>query len=741
MPLSEKMNLLFKPWWSKSQRNRVEGILLALTNISMQAAVYIATTPQTVDSTTADALNSTTLVPSNCTQVFENQGGWNAYAPIIVPIFTTTVNTVIFTRFQQIVANALQQSIIKRLLSGEEDQGINEESSSNIGLIQIFAEPQLSSSDIENFGMFVSDASNYCEIIEAVSNIAPMLLYLRMAYLNLPEARNVLYVGGAVTSVACALQWYLFSLLVSSNRTIKEKDIEIQGRMGRNIRRNDAIVGGVYQNKEETTLNGYADERNSASLRFNASVAGAHIINNLVYLGLSVVTLFIVNQEYPQLRGAPGTITFSYAMNLFAGSLLQVIYTLGDKYPKANVGLNKLILLDNLLKQMYELKNNPFLNIKYTTTLSNTPVDKAIQFSNFYFAIPPEDIDIDDDSENETDIKNNYRCLSKCITSHVKKLKPEATNIKDKINAVMQSQTANFINLPQSFSLDAGKMYRIYGGSGIGKSRFFATLLGIWPYATGDINFYCSRNEIYVMPQEQLFVKGSLLENIYYPDPVPNGFIIENNIDKTKSTKIKYDLESSLDAKILCQKMRQIGLDKEINRLGEVKDWGGVRDLSPGMEKRFSFLRMYMKAISGQHLPKIIMIDEANSGVDGQNGYFMEGLIRELRIKFPDVCVIFIKHDLDVHPELFNDDQKELAANDPDIFKGLTECEIIDLKRCTKPRLVAAETDPELGNYQDVSTQRYGLFFTTRSSYNKVPVSNTDEDIDIEDRFVTRNKM
>jgi hypothetical protein len=119
------------------------------------------------------------------------------------------LNFVLFYLLDLKVADAFQQDITRRILMGE-NNAVNNADCRNIGLMQLFAQHPLNTADIEQIGAHIYDAAKACSLIDELMAIVPMLLYGRMAYLHLPEARDTLYLGWAATAGACFLQRFIF---------------------------------------------------------------------------------------------------------------------------------------------------------------------------------------------------------------------------------------------------------------------------------------------------------------------------------------------------------------------------------------------------------------------------------------------------------------------------------------------------------------------------------------------------
>lgn len=180
-----------------------------------------------------------------------------------------------------------------------------------------------------------------------------------------------------------------------------------------------------------------------------------------------------------------------------------------------------------------------------------------------------------------------------------------------------------------SFSIKKGEIYGLLGGSGTGKTTLLKTMIYLNRPTTGDIfmdkvNLWKSdektqnemKKQMGVMFQfGALFSSMNVLENI--------GVMLKEYSDFS-------DKDISEIAKMWLLK---VGLKKEAATLYP-------SELSGGMKKRVALARALVLS------PKVLFLDEPNSGLDPASSRSLDRLVCELRESL-GITVVMVTHDID----------------------------------------------------------------------------------------------
>lgn len=221
-----------------------------------------------------------------------------------------------------------------------------------------------------------------------------------------------------------------------------------------------------------------------------------------------------------------------------------------------------------------------------------------------------------------------------------------------------------------SFSVKKGEIYGLLGGSGSGKTTLLKTMIYLNRPTTGDIwidgqNLWKSdektkdeiKKQMGVMFQfGALFSSQSVLENI--------GVMLREYSDFSPK-----DIEEISKMWLL-----KVGLKKESANLMP-------SELSGGMKKRVALARALVLS------PKVLFLDEPNSGLDPVSSRSLDALICELRDSL-GISVVMVTHDTD---SIFNILDRFLILDGHDIayegdLEGAKELENNPLKELFKMR-------------------------------------------------------
>ena len=175
--------------------------------------------------------------------------------------------------------------------------------------------------------------------------------------------------------------------------------------------------------------------------------------------------------------------------------------------------------------------------------------------------------------------------------------------ILDKRGEVIHSSDIEFRDVPivspngdilvrkLNFSIKSGQHLLIVGPNGCGKSSLFRILGGLWPVYGGLVR-KPSYSDIFYIPQRPYLSRGTLREQIIYPD----------NLREMRNKRVTDD--------DLLQILKILEIDQIMDRTGgwdAEEEWRDV--LSGGLQQRVAMARLFY------HAPKYAILDECTSSV------------------------------------------------------------------------------------------------------------------------------
>jgi len=177
-----------------------------------------------------------------------------------------------------------------------------------------------------------------------------------------------------------------------------------------------------------------------------------------------------------------------------------------------------------------------------------------------------------------------------------------------------------------SFVIKQGDFLGIIGPNGAGKSTLFDSMLGLNTTYTGTIKFF----------DEDIKKSKTYHQEIGY---VPQRPEFESNFPATVSDVVRMGLRKKSDNKKVDEILQQL-------MLHELRD-RRIGALSGGQLQRVFIAKALV------HDPKILILDEPNTGVDQQSINLFFGILKELNSK-QGITIIWSSHDLDAVNKLAN---------------------------------------------------------------------------------------
>ena len=212
-----------------------------------------------------------------------------------------------------------------------------------------------------------------------------------------------------------------------------------------------------------------------------------------------------------------------------------------------------------------------------------------------------------------------------------------------------------------SFVIKQGDFLGIIGPNGAGKSTLFDSMLGLNTTYTGTIKFF----------DEDIKKSKTYHQEIGY---VPQKPEFESNFPATVSDVVRMGLRKKSDDKKVDEILQQLMLHELRNRR--------IGALSGGQLQRVFIAKALV------HDPKILILDEPNTGVDQQSINLFFGILKELNSK-QGITIIWSSHDLDavnklanhvacLNRTLFFHGESEKFFSDDDLVKQYSEASMQD---------------------------------------------------------------
>jgi vitamin B12/bleomycin/antimicrobial peptide transport system ATP-binding/permease protein len=173
----------------------------------------------------------------------------------------------------------------------------------------------------------------------------------------------------------------------------------------------------------------------------------------------------------------------------------------------------------------------------------------------------------------------------------------------------LQTPTTPHRPLVQSLNLDveSGERLIVCGVSGIGKTSLLRAIAGLWKSGAGNIS-RPRASETLFLPQRPFLTLGTLRDNVIYP------------LEGAAAAKVS-------DADVLSA-LALVNLPDVADRMGGLDTSGDELSwrLSLGEQQRLALARVLISN------PKIVLLDESTSALDGQNQDHVYELLRSLGV-------------------------------------------------------------------------------------------------------------
>ena len=187
----------------------------------------------------------------------------------------------------------------------------------------------------------------------------------------------------------------------------------------------------------------------------------------------------------------------------------------------------------------------------------------------------------------------------------------------------------NVIHENLDFTLEAGEVLGLVGGSGTGKSVLFNTLLGLKNPEAGTVRLFGRDRE--KLGADEIEAINTRIGVLFQGGALFSSMTVRENI--MVPMREHTDLPVPLMRELADMKINMVGLPMESATLSP-------SDLSGGMRKRAGLARAL--ALD----PQLLFLDEPTAGLDPIGAHAFDNLILELRDAL-DLTVLMVTHDLD----------------------------------------------------------------------------------------------
>lgn len=186
-------------------------------------------------------------------------------------------------------------------------------------------------------------------------------------------------------------------------------------------------------------------------------------------------------------------------------------------------------------------------------------------------------------------------------------------------NVTLYSPDGTLLVKELTFEVVPGQSVIIMGPNGSGKSSLFRVLAGLWPLQSGMIK-KPSVGKIFYLSQRPYLVRGTLRDQIRYPAPPLNLFIVRGGREPMSTLDVCQN-ENHLDDAHMIEVLQATELGYLLQRghgLDQLQNW--EETLSGGEKQRLAVSRLLYNN------PKFAVLDECTSAVsaDGEEKLYKQ---------------------------------------------------------------------------------------------------------------------